>query len=321
MSNEILTLLYLMARQPDGCKRVSFFMVSYTSYPKIYALGHSAIKELLFEEVTVEEKIDGSQFSFGRFNGELKCKSKGAEINVEYPEKMFSEAVETAKGLDLTDGYTYRAEYLKSPRHNVLCYSRVPDKNLIVFDINTGLEQYLDYAAKKQECERIGLECIPILHIGKIDDPAGIVSLLETVSILGGQKVEGIVIKNYNRFGLDKKVLMGKYVSEAFKEVHAAEWKEANPTKTDIVAHLIASYKTPARWNKAIQHLTEAGKLTDSPKDIGLLIKEVQEDIEKEEKEEIKNKLYANVIAHIKRGVVGGLPEYYKEHLMKKQFV
>jgi hypothetical protein len=296
-------------------------MESYTSYPKVWALGHAGIKELLFDEVIVEEKIDGSQFSFGRFNGELRCKSKGAEINIEYPEKMFSNAVDVVKNLPLIDGFTYRAEYLKTPKHNVLAYDRIPKDHLIIFDISTGLEQYLSYTAKFNECARLGLECVPILFEGKIEDPAAIVELLQTTSILGGQKVEGIVIKNYNRFGIDKKILIGKYVSEAFKEVHGAEWKKANPTKNDVIAHLIASYKTPARWHKAIQHLKEAGKLTQSPKDIGMLIREVQDDIEAEEKEEIKNKLYANAIQHIKRGVVGGLPEFYKEYLMKEQFV
>jgi hypothetical protein len=296
-------------------------MISYTSYPKVWALGHSGIKELLFDEVIVEEKIDGSQFSFGRFDGVLHCKSKGAEINIEYPEKMFSNAVDVVKKLDLTDGFTYRAEYLKTPKHNVLAYDRIPKDHLIVFDISIGMEEYLVPETKLSEANRLGLECVPVLFKGSIENPASIVELLNTTSVLGGQKVEGIVIKNYRRFGIDKKILIGKYVSEAFKEVHGAEWKEANPTKNDVIAHLIASYKTPARWNKAIQHLKEAGKLTQSPKDIGALIREVQDDIESEEKEEIKNKLYANAIQHIKRGVVGGLPEFYKEYLMKEQFV
>jgi hypothetical protein len=291
-------------------------MISYTSYPKVWALGHSGIKELLFDEVIVEEKIDGSQFSFGRFDGVLHCKSKGAEINIEYPEKMFSNAVDVVKKLDLTDGFTYRAEYLKTPKHNVLAYDRIPKDHLIVFDISIGMEEYLVPETKLSEANRLGLECVPVLFKGSIENPASIVELLNTTSVLGGQKVEGIVIKNYRRFGIDKKILIGKYVSEAFKEVHGAEWKEANPTKNDVIAHLIASYKTPARWNKAIQHLKEAGKLTQSPKDIGALIREVQDDIEAEEKEEIKNKLYANAIQHIKRGVVGGLPEFYKEYLM-----
>lgn len=33
---------------------------SYHSYPKIYAIGHSALRELFLDEVTIEEKIDGS---------------------------------------------------------------------------------------------------------------------------------------------------------------------------------------------------------------------------------------------------------------------
>jgi hypothetical protein len=293
---------------------------SWHSYPSIYALGHKAIKELFLDDVLVEEKIDGSQFSFGRFEVELKCRSKGAMINVDYPEKMFSSAVETAKGLDLKDGWTYRAEYLKVPKHNSLAYDRIPDKHLIIFDINSGEEEYLTYDQKQAEAKRIGLEIVPILCQGQFGDPSLLLKLLDTPSILGGQKIEGIVIKNYHRFGLDKKVLMGKYVSEAFKEVHGAEWAKNNPTSGDVIQRLIIQYKTPARWNKAVQHLRERGELTQSPKDIGALIKEVQVDIAKECIDEIKDALFANAIPHIRRGVTGGLPEWYKEELMKMQF-
>ena len=38
-----------------------------SSYPKIYSLGHAAILDLLDGRVIVEEKVDGSQFSFGLF--------------------------------------------------------------------------------------------------------------------------------------------------------------------------------------------------------------------------------------------------------------
>lgn len=294
---------------------------SWHSYPRIYALGHKAIAELFFDDVLVEEKIDGSQFSFGRFEGELKCRSKGCQLNVDYPEKMFSLAVENAKGLDLKDGWTYRAEYLQKPKHNALAYDRTPIKNLIIFDINSNEEEYLTYEDKKREAERIGLEIVPILHFGKITNPEMLLSFLERTSILGGQKIEGVVAKNYNRFGKDKKVLMGKYVAEAFKEVHGSEWRKDNPSPTDVIQSLILALKTPARWNKAIQHLREKGKITDSPRDIGELIKEVHIDVDKECVDEIKDRLYRYAIPHIKRGIVSGLPEWYKEELLKRQFV
>lgn len=300
-------------------------MDSWHSYPSIFALGHRALAELLLDPVIVEEKVDGSQFSFGLFDhadGErvLHCRSKGAQLNVIAPEKMFTEAVEVAKALPLNVGWTYRAEYLKKPKHNALAYDRIPEKHLIVFDINTGHEAYLPYAEKAKECARLGLEIVPLVFEGVIDSHEHFRSMIDRVSALGGQKVEGVVVKNYKRFGPDKKVLMGKFVSESFKEVHAAEWKAANPSKTDIVDRLIDTLRTPARWNKAIQHLREAGRLEDSPRDIGNLMKEVQADIEKECMDLISQKLAEWALPQIRRGVIRGLPEWYKDQLVARQF-
>lgn len=298
---------------------------SWHSYPSIFALGHRALSELLLDPVIVEEKVDGSQFSFGLFDQEdgervLRCRSKGAQLNLVAPEKMFIKAVEVVKELPLTIGWTYRAEYLAKPKHNALAYDRIPKKHLIVFDINTGHEEYMPYADKAKECARLGLEIVPLVFEGMLDTFENFRSMIDRVSALGGQKVEGVVVKNYARFGPDKKVLMGKFVSESFKEVHAAEWKAANPSKTDIVDRLIDTLRTPARWNKAIQHLREAGKLEESPRDIGNLMKEVQADIEKECSDLIAQKLAEWALPQIRRGVIRGLPEWYKEELLKRQF-
>lgn len=299
---------------------------SWHSYPSTFAIGHRALKELLLDPVVVEEKVDGSQFSFGIFKDEtsgewaLKCRSKGVQLDVTHPDKMFTKAVETAANLDLTPGWTYRAEYLMKPKHNVLAYDRAPVKHLIVFDINTGHEEYLGYEEKAAECKRLGLEVVPLLFHGIVSDASQFRAFLEADSVLGGQKIEGVVVKNYNRFGLDKKVLIGKHVSEAFKEIHAGEWRKANPTRMDVVDELIATLRTPARWNKAVQHLREAGKIEDSPKDIGLLIRETQSDIEKECSADIAERLVAWALPQIRRGVVAGLPEWYKSQLINKQF-
>lgn len=233
---------------------------------------------------------------------------------------MFSEAVEVAKSLDLHDGWTYRTEYLKVPKHNTLAYDRIPKSHIILFDINTAEEEYLGYDEKKSEAERIGLETVPILFSGMLSDASTLLALLATPSILGGQTVEGVVVKNYHRFGPDKKVLMGKYVSEAFKEVHGGEWRENNPTTKDVIERLIISLKTPARWSKAVQHLKERGELTESPRDIGPLIKEVQHDVVEECADMIKDKLYEYARPHIQRAITGGLPEWYKSELLKNQF-
>lgn len=297
-------------------------MSSWHSYPKLYNVGHSAVKDIFQSEVLVEEKVDGSQFSFGKINGELKVRSKGVQIDPEHPEKMFTKAINTAKELFpiLTEGYTYRGEYLQSPKHNALAYDRTPNQHIILFDINTEEEQYLSYSDKVKEATRLGLEVVPILYQGKVDRPEQLVELLEKVSVLGGQKIEGVVIKSYTQFGIDKKALMAKHVSEAFKEVHKNSWKEGNPTGKDFIALLAESYRTPARWNKAIQHLKERGELTNTPKDIGLLMKEVQLDIREECTNEIKDKLFEYAWRNIGSSSVKGLAEYYKKILLESNF-
>lgn len=300
-------------------------MNSWHSYPSIFALGHRAIRDLLTVPVNVEEKIDGSQFSFGYSeNGDLLVRSKGAKMHPDAPERMFTKAVETAKSLNgiARQGWTYRCEFLAKPKHNTLAYERTPKHYLILFDVNTEHEEYLAYEQKKSEAQRIGLECVPLLFSGSLSTVEEFSDFLATDSVLGGQKIEGVVVKPsaYNLFGEDKKCLMGKFVSEFFKEVHSREWKSSNPSQNDILNQLAVDYRTPARWQKAIQHLSESGQLDGSLRDIGKLMKEIPADIEKECAEEIKERLYRWAWPHIRRMVTAGMPEWYKEELLKKQF-
>lgn len=306
------------------CMEKIMSLESWHSYPSSFAIGHRAIADLLLDPVTVEEKVDGSQFSFGLFNVDgdmqLRARSKGAQLNLVAPESMFAEACEVVKALPLREGWTYRAEYLKKPKHNALAYGRIPKNHLIIFDINCGHEAYLSYADKRAEAERLELEVVPLIYSGLISNVEQFRAMLDHPSILGGQKIEGVVIKNYSRFGADKKILVGKFVSEFFKEMHVVEWKDANPTSKDIVGIITESLRTPARWQKAVQHLTEAGVIEGSPRDIGVLIKEIQEDVGRECAADISDKLYQWACKHIFRGVVRGFPEWYKERLLEQQF-
>src|ERR1017187_8017914 len=173
-------------------------MNSWHNYSSIFNVGHKAVADLLKVPVYVEEKIDGSQFSFGiTEEGELKVRSKGCEMVVDAPEKMFSLAVNTVLGLRdrLHPGWTYRCEYLRSPKHNALIYSRIPKNHIIIFDIEIGECEFLEYGDKKEEAERLGLEVVPLLGFGIITKVEDIRLHLETISILGGQKIEGVVIK------------------------------------------------------------------------------------------------------------------------------
>jgi len=257
------------------------------SYPKVWNLGHAAIADLFKDNVIIEEKIDGSQFSFGIIDGKLECRSHHQQIDLDNP-GMFELAVETVRKLEprLYSGWIYRCEYLSKPKHNTLAYDRVPNKYLIVFDINTGEESYV-----------LGLEVVPLLtpscKFGSYDT---FKTLLYTVSCLGGQTIEGIVIKNYHRFGRDGHVLMGKFVNEKFKEQNQKNWKTG-------------SYKDILTL-----------ELTNEPKDIGPLRKEINKDILTECTDEIKEKLFKWAWKNIAKEITKGFPQYYKEKLAKEQF-
>ena len=296
-------------------------VTSWHSYPKIWALGHAGIGDLLADPVVVEEKVDGSQFSFGMFNGELKCRSKGQQIIPEAPEKMFTAAVETAKRLSpiLYDGWTYRAEFLAKPKHNTNVYERVPNLHLIIFDINPSEETYLSYSDKKAEAKRIGLEVVPEYFNGRLESVQQLAEYLNTPSVLGGT-IEGVVIKNYARFGRDKKALMGKFVREDFKEAHAVEWKNSNPNTSDILALLAQSCRTEARWAKSVQRLRDAGQIEGSPRDIAKLMPAVKSDAKDELEAEIKDQLYKWAWPTIERRIVAGMPEWYKGQLAASAF-
>jgi RNA ligase-like protein len=314
------------------------------SYGKVYNLGHKAVEELLNGPVVVEEKVDGSQFSFGVVeedasrmsaydNAEiiedtervLLIRSRECAIDPDAPPKMFKEGVEEVRAVadKLTPGWIYRGEYLSKPKHNTLAYDRTPVKHVAIFDIDKGQEDYLRPTEKWAEAQRLGFEFAPLLYI---DDGRGLAldflkTLLDTTSFLGGQKIEGVVIKAYGRFGLDGKTLMGKHVSEAYKEIHKGDWRERNPVGRDVISLLVNELATPARWEKAIQHLRDLGTLQEAPQDIGPLIMEVQRDVLEEEGDYIMEKLMKWAWRDIARKITAGLPTYYKEKLLVKQFL
>jgi len=292
------------------------------SYSQIFALGHRAIEGLFDGPVVVQEKVDGSQFSFGVIDGELQCRSKGQQIIVDAPESMFVRAVETAKELAplLHPGWVYRCEYLQKRKHNALEYTRTPQNYLILYDICTGLEEYASPSVVKAEGDRLSLEVVPTFYEGIVDDMALFKGLLDMESCLGGTKVEGVVIKNYAKFGQDKKVLMGKYVRSEFAELNKDAQKANCPKGGDVISTLIDTYRTEARWQKAVQHLRERGELQQAPQDIGPLMREAQADLEKEEIDEIKAKLWAWAWPQIRRAITHGLPDWYKEQLAATAF-
>jgi len=293
-----------------------------TAFPKIFHIGERWIKDIFDGPVEITEKVDGSQFVFGMVDGELKMRSKGKAQYAGAVDKMFLEAHEYVSGRSvrrwLVDGYTYYCEYLRQPKHNVLTYNSTPKNYLYLFGVETPADGFIhDRQTVLEYADRLDISPANVLHYGE-SSPEHLREFLDLESFLGGPKVEGVVVKNYNKsFMLGDRVfpiMSGKFVSEAFKEKHQKNWTGEN-TSGGKWGAFCDGYRSEARWQKAVQHLREEGRLDDSPKDIGALIKEVNRDIEEEEVENIKDFLYAHFGRDLKRKATAGLPEWYKSQI------
>ena len=295
-------------------------------FPKIFALGTRYVADIFNDGwVEVTEKVDGSQFAFGNLDGELVCRSKGVTLNIDEPEKMFAKAVKTAKDIFkiglAVQGYMFYCEYLQTPKHNTLSYNRCPQNHLALFGIKRPDGTLCaNHAFLENVADTIGIDVVPVLAEGSGVTVGTVKGLLETESFLGGQKVEGVVVKKYNQWYWpvgDKEfpVLAAKYVSEKFKEKHSSSWGKDHTSKGSWDAYR-DSYCTEARWQKAVQHLKEDGKLLEDPKDIGPLMKEVQEDIQTESKEDIERFLWKTFGRDLLRQSTRGLAEWYKDSLL-----
>ncbi len=272
--------------------------------------------------VIVQEKIDGSQFSFGLIEGRLRMKSHHQDISDIVGEYgLFTEAIAYVRDLHsrglLHPEWTYRGEVLQSKCHNKLEYNRVPLHNIVGFDVATGNETYLGYIDAALAFKKLDLEIVPYYHFGVINNPATINTFLDRQPLLGGKMIEGIVIKAHGFYGEDKKTLMAKYVNPKFREIMDTG---ENQKSVDFLQQMIDDHRTEARWDKAILHFKEQGKLLGEPKDIGPLIGEITRDLKEEAEEGIKARLWKRYWPHVARGVTGGFAEYYKRKLMEGAF-
>ena len=105
-------------------------------------------------------------------------------------------------------------------------------------------------------------------------------------------------------------------VTPEFKESHAMkQTKGERPTPESSVAEVGKSFSTPARFHKAVQHLRDAGKLKNTPEDLYKLKEELDDDLEREARDEIMMYLWAELAPYVKRACRTNFDEWYKEHL------
>lgn len=256
-------------------------------------------------DLEITEKIDGSQITW------IKSHIKGLIISskklILYPDgeipNLFKSAVDYLISIEKSIPYDiqFYAETLTKPRHNVLKYERVPKNHLYLFAAKAGedyatLDQLMVYASRME-----------------IEGPHVIQSINDS-SCLGGT-MEGIV---YSLIKKDGSIHKCKEVAQEFKEVkqQLKDRKRAmKGCKTDHWEEFKQRFKTEARWQKAIQHLEEQAALSHQDSDIGLLFKEVMEDIIKEEQQTMVDYFNKTFRKELLKESCNGLVEFYRNYL------
>jgi hypothetical protein len=286
---------------------------------------HRDVLTMRGQKVIVQEKVDGSQISFGRkLDGILHGKSHKQQLDMASPNTMFGPAIASIKRADdkmcmgLAPNYIFRGEYLSRPKHNILSYDRIPKQNIIIFDIEAGDDSkaYFPPDVTRNIAEKAGFEVVPTIWEGLFDDLTQevITRLLKTQSILGGQLIEGIVIKCYAQRDANGNTLMCKYVRDDFKEMNGGK---KNKVTVDIVEQIGDSLAVPARFEKAVLHAKEDCKLVGEMDDIAVLMRELNIDFE-EHVDEIKTMLYSHYRKQIQRVANRGFATWYKGKLMSQ---
>lgn len=286
--------------------------------PKIRPVGHREIAELLDGEVVVQEKLDGSCFAFGRtMEGKPFCLSRTQQLDLESNALgQFQLAVDHVKSIAnrIPAGFLFRCECITKPRHNVLTYGRVPEGGLVLFDIERELTPgggFSTYAYGTLEffASSLGIHCAQELHRGMLrpETVEGWLSMFATRESSLGGPIEGIVIKNYDRFDAHGNILIGKLVRPEFKEDHR---HKSNAEKTCGAGQIGARFAGPARWRKAFQYLQDRGELTGEMRDMPKLLARVREDVKAECAEEIKEALFAHYGKQVMSATTTGLAQW-----------
>lgn len=292
------------------------------SYGKIPHLGTKDAADVLMGTVVIEEKFDGSQFTFGNVGGNLEMRSNGQQMNPDNVQAMFSIAADTAKRLfaeeRIPEGVIIRGEAFWRPKHVNIQYDRIPVGGVMVFDVERAGEN-LSRIDKEEFVKGIGLEIAPALFVGPGADitTEKLNELLGTKSILGGTVIEGVVIKNYAMRTRDGKLMKAKVVNDANSDVRRPKIPRATTSldEESIFTQIAETYSNEARWEKAVMKLREAEEITDDVKDIGNIIKFVVEDILTEAKNEMQSALFAWAWKRIGKHITKEIPGWYKQKL------
>jgi len=251
-------------------------------YPKVKRWGHEKVKDILSnpeDYIVIQEKVDGANFRFWVEDGKLCFGSRRINyLDENSPEwrdciNYIKERVDLKY---INEDYIYVGECMK-PHTIPYDFDNIPE--FILFDIiykKTG-----ELANPTITSTEVVIHHLPYVNTffkGKAEDvtPELLENLLKERSAYGDVGIEGIVIKNYTKKQLCKRVT--EQFLEDYKKVYGKKMK----SKQSIEEKIVNRFITRARVGKVVERLKEEqGEVTE--RDIPKIIKGVTNDVLEEE--------------------------------------
>lgn len=257
--------------------------------------------------VEVTEKMDGSYFQFGWYNGEFRYRTKGTLDVDGINDKMFMRIidilVENKDTFRFAEEVVFCCEYFRGSRHNKIKYTFEEDvPHLFIIKTVKRVKEYYSLQSKPGEAvidiammEYNWKENEETKYAFEFNDCPLVISYVPLLDIKDekgdpfrmtegrfGAIREGVVIKNSKgeRF---------KFVNDNFKEVTSRR-KKRKPIEVDsIFTHYMEGL--PNRVDKAIFRLKEQG-IEFTKEQFGRIIGDTVKDLLLEERENIKEEVF-----------------------------
>ena len=270
----------------------------------------------------IQEKVDGSQFSFYNDGKTLRFFNRGKKKLPPYA-GPFKRTANALSHLDFPTGVVFHGEAIGSRQHNVLTYGRMPRYGFVLFGAERD-NKHLTPSELTKLAKETDLELAPIIYVNKdesVDPYEKICELMQErlQSFLGGD-AEGMVLKHLSYTNSKGEVCASKFkfVYPKFQEVHKNKRTKHVETVDGFLEGLVTWFPLQPRLSKAAFRLRDNGKIdidSDDPETRrrnGTRVKrELRRDLEKECEQLIKDELWVFFSKRILDAAVEGAVEEY----------
>ena len=280
------------------------------------------------DHVIIQEKINGSQFTIFKKDGELHFYNRNKEVGPKGDPYINAYLSLQKKKEFFNEGLFYHGEAMKTIKTNNASYKRMPRYYWMVYEIQREDGSLLTPDEMTTNLLGTGIETTQVLYDSHKNQ--SILSLQEVIDQLMAQIESNDIESCLGNIpeGIVIKVLKGT-TNYRFKRVRSvfAEMSQSKRDKIeqvsdiDFIREIGEIYNTDGRREKAVQHMKEKDIYNEKNinANIGPMVHELDDDLLKEAEEDIKNMLFVRFFPEISKVARGDVPAFLRNKEKEKE--